>query len=164
MQDSSYAALLPFLRDRFAINWNGAHGGSHWARVRKNGLLLSKTTGANITVIKLFALFHDSCRIDEYRDDDHGKRGAELAIKLRGELFQVTDLEMKLLVEACAGHTDGYVDGDITVQTCWDADRLDLGRVGIYPDADCLCTDAAKDLMMIELAYQRSIAHLDNRT
>ncbi len=44
-------------------------------------------------------------------------------------------------------HTDGLTDGDVTLQTCWDADRLDLGRVGITPDADLLCTDAARALI-----------------
>lgn len=33
--------------------------------------------------------------------------------------------------KALAYHSDGYTEGDITVQVCWDADRLDLGRVGI---------------------------------
>jgi uncharacterized protein len=48
--------------------------------------------------------------------------------------------------------------GDITVLTCWDADRLDLGRVGIRPAAHRLCTDAARDPAMIEWAYRRSTA------
>ena len=29
-----------------------------------------------------------------------------------------------------AGHMDHPTDDDPTVQTCWDADRLDIGRVG----------------------------------
>ena len=45
----------------------------------------------------------------------------------------------------------------MTVQTCWDADRLDLGRVGIRPLAERLCTDVARDPVLIEWAYQRSI-------
>lgn len=46
---------------------------------------------------------------------------------------------------------------DITVQTCWDADRLDLGRVGIRPDPDRLCTSAAKESDLLEWAYARSV-------
>ena len=42
-------------------------------------------------------------------------------------------------------HSDGRVDADVTVQTCWDADRLDLGRVGKRPDPRLLCTPAARD-------------------
>ena len=164
MQKSNSTELLKFLRERYAVNWRGPHGGGHWARVRRNGLILSKATGANTKVVQHFALFHDSCRINESRDDDHGKRGADLAVKLRGKLFEATDLEMSLLVQGCTEHTCGYVDADVTVQICWDADRLDLGRVGIYPDPDRLCTAAAKDPVTIELAYQRSIRHVKNRT
>jgi uncharacterized protein len=151
------AALLRFLRQRFAIDWNGAHGGAHWARVKRNGLFLAQTTGASIAVIELFAFFHDSCRINEYEDDDHGKRGAELAVKLRGNLFEATDAKMALLVEACTGHSDGHIEADVTVQTCWDADRLDLGRVGIRPNPKKLCTAAAEVPSTLQGAYQRSI-------
>ncbi len=153
----NWSPLLNHLRERFAIDWHGAHGAAHWVRVRKNGMMLAKTTGANITVIELFSFFHDSCRINEYVDDGHGKRGAELATQLRGRLFDATDAEMVLLIEACVGHSDGEVEADITVQTCWDADRLDLGRVGIKPDAKYLCTAAAKDPMTMEAAYQSSL-------
>jgi uncharacterized protein len=153
----NWAPLLNHLRERFAIDWHGAHGAPHWVRVRKNGMILAQLTGANVTVVELFSFFHDSCRINEYTDHDHGKRGAELAVKLRGDLFDVTDQEMALLVEACAGHSDGIIEADVTVQTCWDADRLDLGRVGIEPDAKYLCTDAAKDPVMMKSAYQRSL-------
>jgi uncharacterized protein len=31
------------------------------------------------------------------------------------------------------------------VQACWDADRLDLGRVGIAPAPERLCTAAARE-------------------
>ena len=154
----NWAPLLNHLRDRFAIDWHGAHGAAHWVRVRKNGMLLAKSTGANVAVVELFSFFHDSCRINEYVDDGHGKRGADLAMTLRGDLFNASDAEMVLLVEACTGHSDGEVEADVTVQTCWDADRLDLGRVGIRPDAQYLCTAAAKDPAMMQRAYQSSLA------
>lgn len=47
--------------------------------------------------------------------------------------------------------------GDVTVQTCWDADRLDLGRVGTRPDRRYLCTIAAKEKATIDWAYERSV-------
>ena len=157
IKSMNWAPLLNHLRERFAIDWHGAHGAPHWVRVRKNGLILAQTTGANVKVVELFSFFHDSCRINEYADHDHGKRGAELAVTLRGDLFDATDEEMVLLVEACTGHSHGDVDADVTVQTCWDADRLDLGRVGIKPAAKYLCTSAAKDPVMMKSAYQRSL-------
>jgi uncharacterized protein len=57
-----------------------------------------------------------------------------------------------------AYHTDGMVAADPTTQTCWDADRLDLGRVGIRPNAELLCTPAARAPQIIEWAWQRSLS------
>jgi len=47
----------------------------------------------------------------------------------------------------------------MTIQACFDSDRLDLGRVGKYPNTDFLCTSLAKDEQFIEWAYQRSLVH-----
>ena len=150
--------LILAIKDQFQLNWNGIHGVSHWARVYENGLLLAESTGANKKVVKLFALFHDSQRLNESWDPDHGPRGAHLAELLRGELFDLPDEEFDLLVTACNLHTQAKSHVDITVQTCFDADRLDLGRVGKTPDPKLLCTEAAKDPKIIEWANQRSIS------
>ncbi len=64
---------------------------------------------------------------------------------------------MEMLVYAYENHSDGLKEADITVQTCWDAGRLDLGRVGTTPKAEYLCTDAAKDPDMIEWAHGRAV-------
>jgi uncharacterized protein len=42
------------------------------------------------------------------------------------------------------------MDADVTVQTCWDADRLDLVRIDIQPEAERLCTDAARQMLKSE--------------
>ena len=107
----------------------------------ENGLRLAPTTSANEAVVILFSLFHDSRRRNDYTDPGHGRRGAELAKSLRGDLFDLSDDHFELLYDACARHTDGLIEGDVTVQTCWDADRLDLGRVGIEPSPRLLCTE-----------------------
>jgi uncharacterized protein len=57
-----------------------------------------------------------------------------------------------LLTKACADHTHERTLSDITIQTCWDADRLGLGRVDVTPHPDRLCTDVAKDPAMIRWA------------
>ena len=54
--------LIPFLRARFRLDWQGIHGSPHWARVRENGLRLAARTGADERVVELFAFLHDSCR------------------------------------------------------------------------------------------------------
>lgn len=151
-----YSSLIKEILDQYSLPLFGTHGITHWARVLENGLRLSRETGANEKVVRLFAVLHDSRRLNESIDPGHGRRGAELAKALRGSLFEVSDLEFDLLYEACVSHTDGKTDGDITVQTCWDADRLDLGRVWIWPEPKQLCTEFAKNPEVIAWANQRS--------
>lgn len=148
--------LLQHLRQQFQIDWWGHHGIAHWARVRANGLMLAGQTGANRHVVELFAFFHDSRRFNEHVDDGHGARGAALARRLKGQYFDATDEEMDLLHFACVHHSDGMTKGDPTVLTCWDADRLDLGRVGIAPKAKYLGTEAARSQICMDKANRRA--------
>lgn len=158
LEDLHPRALLALLRGAFALDWRGIHGAPHWARVRKNGLLLAERTGASRRVVSLFAFLHDSCRQDDGRDAQHGERAAVSvgALRERG-LVELSDEEAELLSFACRHHSDGLVEADVTVQTCWDADRLDLGRVGKRPDPRRLCTPAARDRQLIAWAYRRSL-------
>lgn len=148
--------LVRSVLKRYALPRDAIHGVSHWARVLENGRLLSQVTGANLRVVELFSVFHDSQRVNEGIDDGHGRRGAELARELRGVEYKLSDEEFCLLIHACEFHTEGHLNGDITVQTCWDADRLDLGRVGIIPRPEKLCTAGAKDLGFVRWAIERS--------
>ncbi len=118
--------LIELLRDRFALDWHGIHGIAHWLRVRDNGLRLAALTGARADVVGLFAVFHDSRRMNDGHDPEHGARGAALARSLAGSAFELAPGDLELLMAACRGHSDGLTAGDVTVLTCWDADRLDL--------------------------------------
>jgi uncharacterized protein len=137
--------LLEAIRGQCRLPSESIHGIAHWARVRTIGLRLAESTGADPTVVELFAVFHDACRVNEDRDPDHGRRGADLAARLQGHAFDLSETTFSHLLTACANHTDGHTEAPVTVQTCWDADRLDLGRVGIPPDPTRLCTPAARD-------------------
>ena len=142
------------LRD-YALPVFGHHGVAHWARVLENGLALTPRTGANEEVVRLFAVLHDSRRVNEAVDHLHGRRGADFAASLRGAWFDLPDADFELLYQACALHTDGLTTADVTVQTCWDADRLDLARVFIKPRPEFLCTDAARDPQLMSWAVPR---------
>jgi uncharacterized protein len=144
----------------YKMDHNGFHGFDHWMRVLHNGRLLANAENANLKVVELFCLLHDARRLNEDEDPLHGRRAANFAQTLRGVWFDVSGDEMDLLSEALTYHSDGYTVGDITVKVCWDADRLDLGRVGIRPAPERLCTDTAKSSFVLEEAYQRS---LENR-
>jgi uncharacterized protein len=148
--------LISMIVDQSSLSRGGYHSLDHWIRVLANGRKLSKITGANIKVVELFSLFHDSRRLNEGYDPEHGPRGAAFAAEMRGQWFDVSDQEMEQLEYACEQHSNGITDGDITVQTCWDADRLDLGRVGKTPNAEYLCTHAAKHPEMIKWSNERA--------
>lgn len=149
-------ALIQRILKDYALPLDGIHGISHWGRVLETSLRLAQHTGAKVEVGQLFAVFHDAKRVNEGVDFDHGRRGADFAASLRGSLFNLSAKDFDLLYAACAYHTDGLTDGNITVQTCWDADRLDLGRAGITPLLQYLGTEAAKDPQLIRWADERS--------
>lgn len=148
--------IIQAILAEYSLPWDGYHGVAHWARVLENGRRLCAETGANLQIVSLFALFHDSKRVNESTDPEHGQRGAEFAKQLRGSLFELDDPEFSLLHRACAGHTHERTHADITIQTCWDSDRLDLGRVGIQPHPTRLCTDVAKRPETIKWADGRA--------
>ena len=149
--------LLNRVVSQFQLGIHSPHGASHWGRVKTNGFEIAKyTEGANLEVIELFAFFHDSRRLNDGYDPDHGERAIAFSESLRGEYFDLPDDDFELLSYACKHHTSGKTVGDITVQVCWDADRLDLGRVGVVPHPDYLCTDHAKRPDVIERALKRS--------
>ncbi len=151
--------LIAFLQGEFRLDWQGIHGAPHWARVRWNGLQLARRNGANPKVVELFAFLHDSRREHDGGDRHHGARAAELIHDLDGHLFTLAMDERVQLETACREHSLGRLHGDLTVRTCWDADRLDLGRVGIRPDPNRLSTPHARDEKLIAVAYERSLAH-----
>jgi uncharacterized protein len=150
-------ALLNKIREHFALDWRGVHGAPHWARVRQNGLYLAAFTAARVDVVEAFAFLHDSCRQNDWEDPGHGARAAEFAEDLvKAQLLPLDAAGLALLTQACAGHTGGRNPADPTIATCWDADRLDLGRVGIHPNPRYLCTEKAKEPAVIAWAYARS--------
>jgi uncharacterized protein len=155
--------LKPILRAVLAdyqLPVGGYHGVSHWARVLENGLRLASQTGANLEVVSLFAVLHDSQRANESWDPEHGPRAARYAQTVRGTLFGLPDREFDLLHLACAGHTHELTHDDVTIQTCWDADRLDLGRVGVTPHPSRLCTAVARRPDIINWANGRACFRL----
>jgi uncharacterized protein len=149
-------ALMDRIRHGFALDLDGIHGTRHWARVLENGLRLAQETGADPEVLELFAYLHDSKRLSDGWDLEHGQRAAEFVLSLKGSLLTISEERLRLLAYACARHSDGLTEADVTVQTCWDADRLDLGRIGIQPNPVRLCTPVAKDATIIEWAVTRS--------
>jgi uncharacterized protein len=121
--------------------------------VAQNGLAIARVLGANQYVVALFAYLHDACRAHDGHDPEHGERAAELAGNLRNICFHIDDEAFETLEIALINHDKGLTTDDVTIGTCWDADRLDLPRVGITPDATYMSTPIGRVMAM---AYESS--------
>ena len=154
----------------FALNgWKlgEIHGLSHWQRVERNGIILSSENGSirkdiNIKVVRFFAYLHDKCRLNDWADLEHGVRLADMLPSIRNTILRdLTDEEVSLLDKACRYHTTEHRTGIPTVDVCFDADRLDLGRVGIDPNPKRMATDEgayyAANIHLIEGFHNNSI-------
>ena len=138
--------LLDIVREQFRLNINGIHGIKHWKRVEKIGLYLSENADVDRDVIRLFALLHDSRREDEHEDPLHGFHAAKFTWDLyEKKILSISRPQLETLMYACENHSDPHAKSDdLTIQICWDSDRLDLVRLDIIPDSRYLYTNKAK--------------------
>jgi hypothetical protein len=104
-------------------------------------MLCARHTEADPVVVFLFSIFHDAAREQDTLDPGHPSRGAGLARRMLGG--RLSEDRLQLLEYACVHHMSGQTSTDPTVGVCWDADRLNLWRVGVEPDPGLLSTEAA---------------------
>lgn len=123
------------------------HGLTHWRRVFENGLIIATDTGANIELVELFALFHDSCRQDDGDDPKHGRRAAAWVASMRADFPDLSEDLFRFLLDALRDHTHVKKTDNIHIAACWDADRLDLGRVYIKPEEEYMNTEIGRLLI-----------------
>ena len=150
---------LAVVRPQFRLDFlDGIHGLPHWSRVWFHGRALAARLDVNPGVLAWFAFLHDSQRHNDGRDPAHGARAADFAVRLRrqGVIDELDAPAFERLCEAMRLHSDGHTTGDATLLACWDADRLDLARVGIRPEPQRLCTGAARDASTIDAAVRMS--------
>ncbi len=141
-------ALVARVLQSCRLRRNGAHGVGHWLRVAQNGLILvAATPGADPALVELFALLHDSQRWAEGGDDpEHGPRAADYAAWLVGQgVLSLAPDRLAILMDACRRHEAGETSTDPTIGCCWDADRLELARLGIRLRRNLASTAAARD-------------------
>ncbi len=143
---SEIQRLRQFCISRWPDEMGTVHGYSHWDRVAANGLRLL-VPGADSDVIAAFAYLHDSQRRSNGPDLEHGPRAAQFIDTIRDSyLKSFSNEQIALLKRACQLHTTCRRTGDITVDICFDADRLDLGRVGITPNPKLMATERGAEL------------------
>ncbi len=146
MTEPAYDQLRAHATSIFACGHDSVHGPGHWRNVEDSFLLIASAAGADVVVGRLFAILHDCCRVDDDSDLDHGPRAAKLIRSLPGTMHHLDPARLNLLVLVVQHHTDGEISNDPTVGACWDADRLDLGRVGIIPSPAYMSTQAGREI------------------
>ncbi len=138
------AAVVSDLIRNMAVDPESIHGISHWERVAWFGAYICRREQANGLVAAWFACFHDCRRLNDGSDRGHGPRAADfLKLFSPGDLG-LTRAEKETLAFACRHHTHERVTEDPTVWACWDADRLDLPRIGVAVDPSRLFTESAR--------------------
>lgn len=159
-ENNEYGELVnkiePFIRSTiYGHIFPKGHDSTHFTRVSIFGFVLCRYNEAKgITVDKQvviwFAYLHDICRrIYGYKDEEHGERAAQYVKMIRNTwLRELSDYQIYLLSEAVKWHNKITRYNEITIDTCFDADRLDLPRFEITVNPSLLATNEAKRLFL----------------
>ena len=144
---SDIEKLRAFTASRWPKELSSIHGVEHWDRVAEFGKMLY-VEGADMDVIMAFAYLHDSERKGDGYDYNHGLDASKFVDAIRhSKLSFLDDGQISKLKRACELHTDVHRTGDITIDICFDADRMDLFRVGIIPLPERMATKQGSELV-----------------
>ena len=149
MQSNSedFNRIIELTMTQFVMDHDDSmHGIAHWQEVEKNAIMLAVQPNVDMTVVRLFAYFHDCKRVEEYEDYEHGERAAEFVKECRysGKLDFINGNQYNLLWEACNSHNKGIISEDPTIGACFDADRIELMRCRIIPRPELMSTPIGK--------------------
>jgi uncharacterized protein len=146
--------------------------------VRRFGALLAEHEGLPEPArrcVEIFSLVHDLARLDDGGGNQHAIDGAMYLDEVLPAIFGPLPQEhIETIRAAIRYHSDGMtasvarecglfeaLEGppDLVIRTigcCWDADRLDLPRVGIHPDANLMSTESWREVLPQSLRMHRS--------
>ncbi len=121
------------------------HGISHLRRVAILSGRLANAVGEDVESAVVMGFLHDCARRNDKNDIDHARDSEVLARGLIERFYSHLDVDR--ICEAIAGHADGEVTSDPFTGCLWDADRMELKRIGRTIDLDLLSTKVAKRLV-----------------
>lgn len=142
------------------------HGPKHWRAVaRVASLVLVEAPGADARSLLIFAAVHDTQRLNDGHDPEHGSRAAVI---LQTELDHgLDDKRLERVLYAMRHHSGGTGPAqheDPTIGACWDSDRLTLDRVGIVPATRYISTPAVRADLQRFRAAAREISEGEDRS
>lgn len=123
------------------------HGIPHLRRVAVTAGRIAASIGEDIESAVVAGFLHDCARNDDGGGTRHAHDSAVLAKKLLSMFYP--HLDAIRLYDAIAQHADGITTKDLLIACVWDADRLDLRRLGIEVNPDLLSTSIARRIVMI---------------
>jgi uncharacterized protein len=124
-------------KEHFPLDRRGVHGPRHWNQVAVNAQRICRMKRLNPLSGAAFGWLHDIARQDEHEDPEHGPRAADLVEndpKAMELLRTILGKDLDKVLTAIRIHTEAQNHEDPLIGACLDADRLDLGRVGIRPN------------------------------
>ena len=148
----------------FPNNDDDVHGYVHSLSVERNMMILCKQLNYGWGWgMWIFAYYHDILRLNDGADPDHGKRAADLlrGIRANGNLNSVPIGLIDSICFACENHSTMLRSGDQLTDICFDADRLDLMRVGIKPDPKMMATHIGAHYAENYEAYVADFQNMD---
>ena len=113
-------------------------------------------------------VYDSTFRENNAYDEEHGRRASKLIDTIRHtELKELNDEQIAKLKRACKLHTIQHRTGDMTIDICFDSDRLDLYRVGILPIPERMATKQGADFVTdphkyLEFYKEYEEGHFDN--
>jgi uncharacterized protein len=133
---SDWDQLLAEARNGALLAHEKMHGEPHWRGVAWAGLKIREVfPSIRGDLLTAFAVLHDCRRETDDRDPEHGDRAARVAVR-SGTLKRLVGAEgRELVAEACRLHERGQTRPETpTIGACWDADRVNLVRLGFRLD------------------------------
>jgi uncharacterized protein len=104
-------------------------------------------------------MLHDCCRENEYEDQEHGRKAGKFSqldkVRVACQPFYFVEDDWNILFLAISEHNVYHkTSTDPTIGVCWDADRLDLWRVGLTKGILCQMSTGAGRYMARERGYK----------
>lgn len=131
------------------------HGERHWSHVNHLGMKLAdlmKLNPIQKRCVEVFSWTHDLARKDDNGGNEHAIEGARYFAREVVTLFpDIDEIQIEIIAAAIKYHSDGLCSEEAhhmgffehinvhkedvirIIGCCWDADRLDLIRLGIPP-------------------------------
>ena len=172
--------ITPLAKHNSAI-----HGVAHWTRVHRYGLLLAdslKLSEKEKIAIALFGFTHDLARTDDGGGNQHSIAGAKYVQYVTDTLFSdFPNSTVDIVKVAIRYHSDGMnaeealyelpIAGSSNwsresvlnmIGCCWDADRLDLLRLGIMPNESKMSTSYWQDVLPLAAKLNKMTSVVDD--